>query len=81
MVLKTGVSLLVMSSAGVLYRSAELAYSSIPCLKWLCLGGLSISLLCFAVVYVRFEAPRFRRVISPESDMIKSPMWKSSSMA
>jgi hypothetical protein len=81
MILKTGVWLLIMSSAGVIYRLADLAYSSSPCLKWLCLGCLSLSLLCFAAVYARFEAPRLRRVIPPEPDMIKSPMWKSSSMA
>ena len=81
MILKTGLSLLAMSSAGVIYRSADLAYSFIPCLKWLCLSGLGLSLVCFAVVYIRSEAPRLRRFIPLDSDMIKSPMWKSSSMA
>ena len=81
MTLKMGVSSLLMSSAGVIYRTADYAYSTLPCLKWLCLGGLGLSLVCFAAVYIRSEAPRFRRAFPAEPDMIKSSMWKSSSMA
>lgn len=80
-VLKLGIAHFLLGSAGVIYRLADLTYSTIPSLRWFCLSGLAISLACFAIVYTRAEACRFAKVIPQEPDMIKSSLWKSSSMA
>lgn len=79
--LRIGICLLFFSSAGVIARAAELALTSYPLFKWICFSGLSGSLACFAAIYVRAEVHRVRRILSPQPDMIKSPLWKSSSMA
>ena len=79
--IKTGITLLSTSSLGVLYRTADLAYSMNLALKWFCLIGLSLALACFAAVYLQAEIPKLRKRTRRSPDMIKSPEWKYSSMA
>lgn len=81
MILKTGIYLLVTSSIGVCYRNADFAYSQIPCLKWACAAGLCLSLACFAVLYLRSDAPNLCKAVSRLPHMIKSPAWKYPSIA
>ena len=66
--LKTGIYLFSSASLGVLYRCADMPYAMLPLLKWFCFLGLSLSLFCFILTYVRFT-------------MIKSTEWKASSHA
>ena len=75
MILKTGVLLLVISSTGVIVRSADLDGSSIPCLEWLCLVGLGLSLLCFAAVYVLSDMSRLQKTFTRILHMLKSLPW------
>ena len=79
--LRTGICLLFLSSVGVIARMAHLALTADPLFKWICLAGLSSSLFCFVTYYLQSEAPRFRKPLSLDPDMIKSPLWKSSSTA
>jgi len=78
--LKIGFHFLWSSSLGVLYRHADYAYSTNPAIKWLCLLGLSISLICFVYTYFRLYAPRALKAYAT-AHMLKSPEWKTSPQA
>lgn len=79
--LKTGIALLTVSSLGVLSRSADLAFSAGPYIKFLCLSGLSISFVCFIATYCKVEHPRFCKRVARPAQMIKSSAWKHASAA
>jgi hypothetical protein len=79
--LRIGIYLLSTSSLGVLYRNADMTYSMHPALKWFCLGGLTISLICFVITYLRVQNPSLLKSFTQRVHMIKSPSWKLSSMA
>lgn len=78
MMLRIGLYLLSTSSFGVLYRAADLTYSTNTGLDWSCLAGLILSIICFVGTYLRHEAPHRRNIFLRGSDMIKSSTWKLS---
>jgi hypothetical protein len=74
--LKTGLYFFFVSSLGVLYRTADLAYSSLPTLKWFCLFGLWTALICFMTTYLSSELLHLRKTFTRQPHMIKSSAWK-----
>jgi len=79
--LRTGICLLFLSSVGVMARMARLALTTDPLFKWICVAGLGGSLLCFVSIYLRSEAPTLHKTLALGPNMIRSPLWKSSSTA
>ena len=76
--LRTGIYLLSSSSMGVMYRCSDMPYAMMPELKWMCLAGLSVSLVCFVVTYMRIFHPVSAKDFHPGEHMIESPEWKTS---
>ena len=73
--LRTGLILLTTSTAGVLFRVADVAYSDVPGLQWVCLAGLIGSLISFAVDYLKSELPYITRPVQRTS-AVAVTAWK-----
>ncbi len=79
--LRTGIYLFSSSTLGFFYHCADLAYSMSPALRWFCLSGLFISLVCFVATYLGAYTPGALKAFARQPHMIKSTEWKTSPQA
>lgn len=74
--LRTGIILLLFSSAVVIGRCTETIFVATPVLKLTCLVGLALSLICFTATYIKISAVESRRRLLAAPHMVKSREWK-----